>query len=79
MWHEIDSFPWPTDEWSYDSPDYLLWDGKQVVVGRCVLQDIEEKEYRFDHGDGFECHPTHWMPLPEPPTSRRTKKCCHGK
>jgi hypothetical protein len=64
-WRPIETAP-------MDETRLLIWDGKMMVtahrwnIGKNWL-------WQADGSDGYECEnsfdePTHWMPLPAPPT-----------
>lgn len=69
MWLPIETYEKPTEEWDFSHPRALFFSEETgTVIGRCILQDKEDREYafRFDR-DGVEFGPTHWMPLPKNP------------
>jgi hypothetical protein len=70
LWQSIETYPLPTIECDLDYPKALFYSPKTgIVIGRCTLWDIEDKKYSFQYDcDGFNIEPTHWMPLPPPPS-----------
>lgn len=69
VWLPINIYPLPKKEYDFDYPKALFYSKETgIVVGRCYLQDEDEKLYIFHYDqDGLIIEPTHWMPLPDKP------------
>jgi hypothetical protein len=59
-WQPIDTFP-------KDGSDFLGYNGIYIDRTWCHCID-DEGNGVFMHQDYVPWYPTHWMPLPEPPT-----------
>lgn len=46
--------------------DILVW--KKGFIGIAVWQPIYDRGFGWVTNTGFQVEPTHWQPLPEPPT-----------
>lgn len=64
-WLPIESAPKGCEGSSY-GPDLLLWDG-HVVVGSYYRYPPERGFW--EDGEERTLNPTHWMPLPPPPSA----------
>jgi len=69
MWQPIETYQLPTEEWDFGFERALFFSKETgIVIGCCILQDQEEREYVFLYDrDGLRVTPTHWMPLPQMP------------
>lgn len=60
-----------------DDTDVLLCRGEERIVGRWFTEDKEDGPYWISNADFDEWHmnaselPTHWQPLPAPPTHEK--------
>jgi len=73
-WRSIDTYILPTEEWDFDTPKILCCDNKgNIVIARCIASKCWEDEpmkYRYEYdSEGFTIIPTHWQPLPLPPST----------
>lgn len=68
-WKTIESFPYPIEELSNYTQEYLLYSPKVgIVIGSCTLLDAETKEFSFTFSsESWDIEPTHWMELPSVP------------
>jgi hypothetical protein len=46
--------------------DILVW--QKGFIGMAVWQPIYDRGFGWVTNTGFQVEPTHWQPLPEPPT-----------
>jgi hypothetical protein len=81
-WQPIETAPDATIEFSRDSVhshsvDVLLWWGGEIVVGNRIktrpiphLRIYAKDEWASEKEIDPDGEPTHWMPLPSPPTSK---------
>jgi len=60
---------WPDDE----SEVLVVFKNRSLGVGFAVFHHLDENEQpKWTDGNGFELRqPTHWMPLPAPPTDAK--------
>lgn len=68
-WQPIETAP---DSVQGEYPDYgLYWNGHHVGVGYTYVEDDGEDTRRFsdEGGEFIEPPPTHWQPLPAPPSA----------
>ncbi len=72
MWKPIHTFPHPTEPYA-DGMDtmVLLANASCVVIGYALYDYDDEGRPELNMwtlGDCWEFEPTHWAPLPEPPS-----------
>lgn len=66
-WQPIETYPIPAydaDNWYRSAPPTLLFTGGVVIGWYSYTQRGKGRWQAF----GGIVHPTHWMPLPDPPT-----------
>ena len=71
-WQPIETDLRPSEDFDYDFPEKLYFEESLgIKKARCVSWSDEEGQtfyqYVYD-GEGNEITPTHWQPLPAPPT-----------
>jgi hypothetical protein len=74
QWQPIETAPRPSEAFDFDFPEALYFSEKDgIQQGQCLTLYLGEEDnpvfgFQFD-SESVDLHPTHWMPLPPPPTS----------
>ena len=70
MWQPIETAP-------TDMTWVIGYDAKDGEVGTIIFDltgDVNDEDIHYEWTDGMRTwHPTHWMPLPEPPKAKEAK------